>query len=131
MTANSASGAFDVKLAAQTPDHKSAPLLARMLIDKQFHGPLEAISVGQMLTAGTDVKGSAVYVAIEQVTGTLDGRAGSFILHHTGIMTRGEPKLSVSVVPDSGTGELKGITGSMNIKVEGGRHSYVFEYKLP
>ena len=131
MNANSATGAFEVKLAAQPPDEKSAPLLGRMRIDKQFHGSLEATSVGQMLTAGTDVKGSAVYVAIEQVTGRLDGRAGSFVLHHTGIMTRGEPQLSVTVVPDSGTGELKGITGSMTIKIDGGKHSYAFEYKLP
>jgi hypothetical protein len=83
-----------------------------------------------MLTATTDVKGSAVYVAIERITGTLHGREGSFLLHHTGVMTRGAPHLTVSVVPDSGTGQLTGITGRMEIIIADGNHSYDFEYTL-
>jgi len=84
-----------------------------------------------MLTAGTEIKGSAVYVAIERVTATLAGRSGSFVLHHRGIMNRGEPELSISVVPDSGSGELSGITGTLQILIEEGKHRYDFEYSLP
>jgi hypothetical protein len=102
-----------------------------MSIDKQFHGGLEGTSRVEMLTASTDVKGSAVYVAIEQFTGTLAGRKGTFLLHHTGIMTRGAPQLTVSVVPDSGTGQLVGLTGEMNITIADGKHSYDFAYTLP
>jgi hypothetical protein len=105
--------------------------LGRMRIDKQFHGGLEAKSLGQMLSAMTDVKGSAVYVAIERVEGTLDGRAGSFVLHHRGVMDRGAPTLSVDVVPDSGTGALAGLVGSMTIQNNKGDHSYEFTYSLP
>ena len=125
-----ATGPFDVKL---TPlDDKIDPALARMTIDKQFHGDLEATSKGQMLSAATDVKGSAGYVAIEKVTGTLKGRSGTFILQHNATMDRGKPQLSIIVVPDSGTGQLAGITGKMNIVIaEGGKHSYEFEYTLP
>jgi hypothetical protein len=102
-----------------------------MSIDKQFHGDLEATSKGEMLTAmsGT-VKGSGAYVAVERVTGTLHGRAGSFALYHIGTMTRGTPHLAVTVVPDSGTGQLTGITGTMNIIIADGKHSYEFEYEL-
>ena len=101
-----------------------------MSIDKQFHGDLEAVSKGTMLTAMTAVKGSAGYVAIEHVTGTLAGRAGSFALQHTGTMTRGAPQLGVNVVPDSGTEELAGLAGNMKIIIEGGKHSYEFEYSF-
>lgn len=126
-----ATGTFEVKLIPQNPDEQSkAAPVGRMSIDKQFHGGLEGTSRVEMLTASTDVKGSAVYVAIEQFTGTLAGRKGSFLLHHTGIMTRGVPQLTVSVVPDSGTGQLVGLTGEMNITIADGKHSYDFEYAL-
>jgi hypothetical protein len=126
---NHASGTFDVKLTPQ--DDKSADAtLARMTIEKQFHGDLEGSSKGQMLTAGTSVKNSAGYVAIEKVTGTLHGRTGSFILQHNATMNRGTPQLSLTVVPDSGTGQLTGIAGSMTIKIDNGKHSYGFDYTL-
>lgn len=127
-----ASGSFEVKLAPQAPaggTEGSVP--GRMLIDKQFHGDLDAVSKGQMLAAMSEVKGSAGYVAIEQVTGTLAGRSGSFILQHTGTMNRGAPTLSVTVVPDSGTGQLLGLTGKMNINIVDGKHFYEFDYTLP
>jgi len=127
-----ATGPFEVKLNPQAQDDKVGdPTVGRMSIDKQFHGDLEATSKGQMLTAMTDIKGSAGYVAIERVTGTLRGRSGSFALQHTGTMTRGVPQLSVTVVPDSGTGQLVGLTGKMEIKIVDGKHSYDFEYTLP
>jgi hypothetical protein len=125
-----ASGPFEVKLIPQE-DKVGDPTVGRMSIDKQFHGDLEATSKGQMLTAMTDVKGSAGYVAIERVTGTLHGRSGSFALQHSGTMTRGLPQLSVTVVPDSGTGQLVGLVGKMEIKIVDGKHSYDFEYTLP
>ena len=125
-------GPFDVKLTSETLADKSADsTLGRMSIDKQYHGDLEATGKGEMLTASTEVKGSGVYVALERVTGTLQGRKGSFSLHHTGIMTRGNPELKISVVPDSGTDQLVGITGMMSIKIENGKHSYGFDYTLP
>lgn len=105
--------------------------LGRMSIDKQFHGGLEAVSKGEMLSAMSSVKGSAGYVAIEQVTGTLEGRAGSFVLQHFGTLNRGIDRLVLEVVPDSGTGQLSGLSGSMAIIIDGGRHSYHFEYELP
>ena len=125
-----ASGTFEVKLTPQD-DKSGDATLGRMTIDKQIHGDLEATSKGQMLTAGTAVTGSGVYVAVEKVTGTLHGRKGTFILHHTGVMTRGAPQLTITVVPDSGTGELEGLTGKMNIIIADGKHSYEFEYTLP
>jgi hypothetical protein len=121
-------GSFEVKL---TPLDIEGEKMGRLHIDKQFDGSLRANSIGQMLSAGTDTKGSAVYVAIERVAGTLEGREGSFVLHHRGIMDRGKPTLSVSVAPDSGTGELAGISGAMTIKNENGKHLYDFEYSLP
>ena len=130
-----ASGPFDVKLAPLQDDKIGDPTIGRMSIDKQFHGDLEATSKGQMLTAMTEVKGSAGYVAIERVTGTLrtskGDRNGSFALLHRGIMTRGAPELSVTVVPDSGTGQLTGLTGTMTIHIVEGKHSYDFDYTLP
>lgn len=124
-----ASGAFEVKLAPQDDKAEDATL-GRMTIDKQFHGDLEGVSKGQMLTAMTAVEGSGVYVAIERVSGTLHGRKGSFALYHTGVMTRGAPQLSVTVVPDSGTDQLAGIAGRMTINIADGKHSYDFEYTL-
>jgi len=127
-----ASGTFDVKISPQKPDNKEAESanLARMSIDKQFHGDLEATSAGEMLATGPDAKGSGAYVALERVKGTLSGRSGTFVLQHQGTMTRGAAQLTVTVVPDSGTGELTGLSGSMAIKIENGKHSYDFEYTL-
>jgi hypothetical protein len=124
------SGSFDVTLTPQAPTAGESPAPGRMLIDKQFHGPLEAHSKGQMLAFGTSVKGSAGYVALELVEGKLEGRSGSFALQHSGTMNRGEPALVVSVVPDSGTGELAGLSGSMAIRIEAGKHYYDFEYSI-
>jgi hypothetical protein len=128
-----ASGTFEVKLNPQKPDNKEAESanLGRMSIDKQFHGDLEATSKGEMLSAVTDVQGSAGYVAIERVSGALHGRSGTFVLQHSGTMTRGVPQMSVTVVPDSGTGQLAGLAGRMTIKIAAGKHFYEFDYTLP
>ncbi|QEL14909.1 DUF3224 domain-containing protein [Limnoglobus roseus] len=129
---NRVRGPFDVKLAPlPTYDTTEGSLLGRRSIDKQFHGDLEATSVGEMLAAGTAVKGSAGYVAIERVTGTLGGKSGTFVLQHSGTMNRGEPGLVITVVPDSGTGELTDLAGTMSIEITGGKHFYDFEYTLP
>ena len=126
-----ATGTFDVKLVPQLSDERpEETTLGRMSIDKQFHGDIEGASKGQMLTAGTGVKGSAGYVALERVSGTLHGRSGNFILQHSGTMTRGEPQLRITVVPDSGTGQLAGLAGRMTIKIGDGKHFYAFEYTL-
>jgi hypothetical protein len=128
-----ASGPFDVKLTPQKPDNAAAESagLGRMSIEKQFHGDLEATSAGEMLAAMSAIQGSAGYVAIERVSGTLHGRSGSFVLQHNATMTRGAPSLNVIVVPDSGSGELAGLAGTMNIVIaEGGKHSYEFAYTL-
>jgi hypothetical protein len=101
-----------------------------MSLDKKYSGDLDATAVGEMLSAGTAVKNSAGYVAIEKVTGTLHGRDGSFTLQHSATMNRGAPSLSITVIPDSGTGALAGITGSLQIIIEGKKHSYVFDYSL-
>src|SRR5215203_3768409 len=127
-----ATGPFEVKLTPQPFEGAPQGLkLGRMMIDKQFHGDLEGASRGQMLSAGTNVGGSAGYVAIEHVTGTLHGRSGTFVLQHTGTMTRGTPSLSITVVPDSGTGALTGLTGTMAIIITDGTHAYEFDYALP
>jgi hypothetical protein len=133
MTTQHATGTFDVKITPQKPDNPPAEesKVGRMSIDKQFHGDLEATSKGEMLAAQTETKGSAGYVAMERVTGTLRGRKGSFVLQHSATMDRGKPSLSVTVVPDSGTGELVGLTGAMKIIIEAGKHSYEFDYTLP
>ena len=127
-----ATGTFEVKVTPQPSEGKTDDdALGRMTIDKQIHGDLEATSKGQMLTAGTSVKGSAGYVAIERVSGTLHGRTGTFILQHTGTMNRGALQLSITVVPDSATGQLTGLTGKMDIQIADGKHSYDFAYTLP
>ena len=123
-----ATGTFDVKLTPQSTDESK--MLGRLTIDKQFHGDLDGTSKGEMLTAGTELKDSAGYVAIERVSGRLQGRSGTFILQHTGTMNRGQPSLSVSVVPDSGTGELRGLSGTMTIDIGGGKHAYAFNYRI-
>lgn len=122
-------GTFDVKLTphASSDDAEGAGL-GRMRIDKRFHGDLNATSQGEMLACGTAVKGSAGYVALEKVRGTFLGREGTFVLQHSGTMNRGEPQLSVTVVPDSGTEQLLGLTGTMKLEVTGGSHAYDFEF---
>ena len=125
-----ASGTFEVKMMPQNDENISDPTIGRMSIDKQFQGDLDASSKGQMLAVRGDVAGSAGYVAMERVTGTLQGRTGPFALQHTGTKTRGVPELSVTVVPDSGTGELTGIAGKLIINVVEKKHFYEFEYTL-
>lgn len=126
-----ATGTFEVKLNPHPTahDHAGAPL-ARLSIDKEFQGDLIGTSKGEMLTGGAAVENSAGYVAIERVSGTLHGKRGSFILQHSGTMTRGVPTLSVTVVPDSGTDELAGLSGTMNIIIANRKHSYEFDYTI-
>jgi len=124
-----ARGSFDVNLTPQAQDEGDGAALGRLSIDKQFSGDLEGTSKGEMLTAGTPA-GSAVYVAVERVTGMLNGKRGSFALVHRGTMTRDSQALTIEVVPDSGSGELIGLSGSMEIIIEDGKHDYVFHYAL-
>ncbi len=127
-----AQGEFDVKLSPQPAAAGiEAARLGRQTIDKTFRGDLEAGSLGEMLAVMTEVRGSAGYVAMERVDGLLHGRRGTFVLQHFAFMDRGQPELSVRVVPDSGTGELAGLSGQMSIRIEGGRHFYGFDYRLP
>jgi len=126
-----ATGSFEVNLVPQALANADAgPLMGRLSINKTFNGGLQAISQGEMLSAGTSVKGSAGYVAMECVTGTLDGKSGSFVLQHSGTMNRGVPQLTVSVVPDSGTDELAGLTGTLSIQIADGKHSYSMDYEI-
>jgi hypothetical protein len=127
---NRASGTFEVRLSPQVDGPEAGAGLGRQLIDKRFGGDLEATSRGQMLAFRSGVEGSAGYVALEHVEGTLAGRAGSFVLQHSGTMERGAQSLSVTVVPDSGAGELSGLAGRMKIIIAEGRHSYEFDYAL-
>jgi hypothetical protein len=129
---NHASGTFEVKMTSSTSDaNAAASVISRFSLDKKFHGDLEGTSKGEMLAVSSTVPGSAGYVAMEQVTGTLKGRKGTFALQHTGTMNRGAAQLSVTVVPDSGTGELVGLSGKMDIKIADGKHFYEFDYALP
>lgn len=125
-----ARGTFDVKVTPQPQDDSAGGPFSRLFLDKQFHGDLNAASKGQMLAAGTAIEGSGAYVAFELVTGTLNGKEGSFILQHKGTMRKGVYDLRVTVVPDSGTDELLGIGGQMKIIIEGKKHSYELEYTL-
>ncbi len=125
-----AHGEFDVALVPLTSE-RAIPLMARMTNDKVFRGDLTGTSQGEMLSAATCQKDSAGYVSIERVEGTLQGRHGSFFLQHNGIMDRGAGTLTVSVIPDSGTGELSGLRGTLSITMVDGRHVYDFEYSLP
>lgn len=120
-------GSFDVKL---TPQTDADPAIGRLTIDKQFHGDLEGTSVGVMIASSSSVPGSAGYVALERVTGTLAGRSGSFVLQHSGTMNRGAAHLVITVVPDSGTDGLAGLSGTMSIIITGGKHSYEFDYEF-
>jgi hypothetical protein len=125
-----ARGTFDVKVIPQAPDDSAGGPFGRLFLDKQFHGDLEGVSRGQMLGAMSAVEGSGGYVALEQVTGTLKGRSGSFILQHNGSMRKNVPTMHVTVVPDSGTDQLQGLEGTMTIVIEGGKHSYELEYTI-
>jgi hypothetical protein len=133
MASHTATGPFDVRIAPQPlSEVADRSGLGRMSIDKRFHGALEAASTGEMLSAGNPASGSAGYVAMETVHGTLDGRAGSFVLQHSSTMARGVPRQSITVVPDSGTDALAGLAGRMVVEIApGGAHSYRFEYSLP
>lgn len=125
-----ATGPFEVKM-APLGTHADPPVLGRMSLDKVYHGDLEATAAGEMLAAMTPTEGSAGYVAIERVTGTLAGRTGTFMLQHNGLMNRGAPSLVINVVPDSGTGGMEGLSGTMNIVITDGAHTYEFDYRLP
>lgn len=126
---NRAAGTFEVKLSPLTAYNQEDKTLGRFSIDKQFHGDLEATSKGEMLSAGNP-NTSGGYVAIEKVSGKLKGRTGSFVLQHTATMENGHPHMNIFVVPGSGSGELSGISGTMEIVIESGKHSYVFTYTL-
>ena len=130
MTAG-ARGTFEVKLKPLTAyDDTEGTTAGRMSIDKEFSGGLVATSKGEMLMAGTATNGSAGYVAIETVKGTLNGRKGTFVLQHSGTMNRNVPSLTITVVPDSGTGELAGLSGTMSIDIHDGKHFYEFDYTI-
>ena len=132
-TPRTATGSFDVAMLPQADPAASTPgaTLGRMRLDKHYHGELQAAAQGQMLSAITATQGSAAYVAIEHVTGTLHGRSGSFVLQHKGVMNRGAQQLEITVVPDSGTGGLAGLSGRMGIRITEGRHYYDLDYSLP
>lgn len=127
-----AQGSFEVRTAPLPPDDATAATsIGRYSLDKVYRGDLEAVSAGEMLGAGNPACGTAGYVAIEQVTGTLHGKSGSFALQHFGLMHAGEFDLHVRVVPGSGAGDLEGIAGTLTIIMAGGKHSYSFEYTMP
>jgi hypothetical protein len=127
-----AKGSFTVEMKPQAePAASDGISLGRMSLEKKFEGDLVAAGKGEMLTALTPTKGSAGYVAIERVTGSLQGKTGSFVFQHSGLMNQGAQQLSITVVPDSGTGELIGISGVFKINIADGSHTYEFEYSLP
>ena len=124
-------GAFEVKRSAQPAcDMGDGVEAGHFRFDKQFHGDLDGSSVVHMLAVGTEVPGSAAYVAVERLSAALQGRKGTFFMQHNGTLTRGAPTLSLTVVPDSGTGELQGLAGSMTIDIVDGKHFYTFDYTL-
>jgi len=126
-----AKGSFEVSITPEPGASEAEGVtLGVMGIVKQFHGAIEASSVGRMLAARTAEPSSAGYVAIERVTGSLEGKRGSFVLQHSGKMDRGVSSLHIEVVPDSATGELAGLRGSMTIEIVDGKHSYEFDYEL-
>ena len=124
-------GTFVVQMKPQAePIISEGVSLGRMALDKTFEGDLVGVGKGEMLTALTPTKGSAGYVAIERVAGRLHGKEGTFVLQHSGTMDKGSQQLSITVVPDSGTGALLGISGTFRLRIEGGRHNYELEYSL-
>ena len=128
-TMRTVEGAFHVKMTPESQDGEAVKR-GRMKLEKTYDGPLDAVATGEMLTVMTPVEGSAVYVAVETVTGSLEGREGSFALSHRGVMDRGRQSLTIEIVPDSGSGELAGIAGSMSIRIDDGKHFYTLEYSL-
>lgn len=125
------SGTFDVSVTPEPSlDEADGVVLARMTIDKRFHGPLDGVGCVHMTSARTPVAESAGYVAVEKIDGTLEGRRGSFVALHTGVMERGEQSLSITIVPDSGTGQLQGISGRMAVDIVDGRHHYTLTYEV-
>ncbi len=127
-----ATGTFDIQLTPQpSSGQASTPVVNRLTINKHFTGDLEASSTGEMLSVTTEVKGSAGYVAIELVNGSLSGRSGTFVLQHSGLMDRGNPQATIAIVPDSGTGGFIGLKGTMAIRMEAGKHFYDLKYSLP
>lgn len=125
------SGKFSVTVTPQAvEDGVGDPAIGRMALCKTFEGDLVGIARGQMLAVRTDTPGSAGYVALDRFEGRLDGRSGGFSLQHSGSMDRGAPALSIHVIPDSGTGELAGLRGTLGIRIEGGVHFYDLEYTL-
>jgi hypothetical protein len=127
-----ASGPFQVTMKPATaPEEAGATTIGRMLLEKQYSGDLVGSGRGEMLTAMTSTKGSAAYAAIERVSGTLDGKSGSFVLQHAGTMNRGADQLSISIVPDSGTEQLTGIAGTLAIRMVERQHFYELDYVLP
>ncbi len=125
-------GGFEIERAMlPSLDLGDAAQAAHIRFDKVFHGPLEATSIVHMLAVGTATEGSAAYVAVERIVGTLDGRAGSFCMQHSGSMDRGTPSLNIAVIPDSATDALTGLRGTLTIEIVDGKHLYVFEYSLP
>ena len=124
-------GEFTVKMNPETMSDVAADSgVGRMSLDKRYHGALDAAGKGEMLAYMDRALMSGAYLALERVEGVLEGRRGSFLLHHTGVMERGAPSLAVSVVPDSGRDELAGLSGKLNIRIEGGKHYYDFDYAL-
>lgn len=126
-----ARGTFEVTLSPEASDEGAGAALGRMAIDKDYEGDLEAKAKGEMLTAVSEVEGSAGYVAMERVMGSLHGRSGSFVLQHSGTMANDEQRVDITVVPDSGTDELTGITGTLTIRIKDGVHKYELDYELP
>ena len=131
ITSHRAAGSFEVKMTPQPPyDTTDGVTLGRISVAKTFQGQLEGTSTLEMLTGMSPVKGSGAYVAIERFTGKLDGRSGSFVMAHNGTMTRGDAQLTVSIVPDTGTGEIEGIAGTLEIDIVDGKHFYTLDYTL-
>jgi hypothetical protein len=131
-TRMTATGTFEVKINPQSEDKGEGSTMGRMSLDKQYHGDLEGTAKGEMLYASsTGVQGSGSYVAVERVTGKLHGKTGSFALAHKGTMAGGKQQMDIAIVPDSGAGELAGISGTLKIIIADGKHSYELEYTLP
>ena len=126
-----ARGTFEVQMTPRPQDDPAGGPFERLFGAKQFHGDLEGTSKGHMLATRSSIEGSGAYVALELVTGKLNGKQGSFVLQHNGTMRKGAYEMRISVTPDSGTEELAGISGTMTILIENGKHSFVFEYTLP
>jgi hypothetical protein len=132
MATRTAQGTFDVEMTPEGKDDRSdGNILGTAVVEKRFHGDLDGSGRGRMSSARTLVSGSAGYVMIERVRGTLDGRSGTFLLQHSGVLNRGAAEARIQVVPDSGTGDLTGMTGRLEIQIRNGQHEYTLRYTLP